>query len=226
MKKSLVALFLMGACLLTACSAPATSQEIAQETAQESTTASTVETPPATEETPAVETPAAETEDVAQADAAQADVGECAVVYIGTAGRFTAYDTSIPVADFANGDDVNLYLESLIAEIGTLTGWDLSCSVSSYRTVGVEMAPNNTVFSHPPEPQVEEFHMFDQYQLVETILDSIQKTIQMNLVGDAGDPDALAVYFSTEDGEDLIFPDIAMYVPMEEAYTGFMPIAG
>ena len=52
------------------------------------------------------------------------------------------------------------------------------------------------------------------------ILDSIQKTLQMNTIDPAlGDPDNLDVYFTAENGA-ISLPDVGIEIPPEEPYPG------
>ncbi len=106
--------------------------------------------------------------------------------------------------------------------MSSLTGWNLDCNISVYKTIGVAFSKDSTLFVGPPEIQKEEFHLFDETQMVETILDSVAKTIQMNIGDDT--PDLVEVYFSTEEDEELTFPDINMYVPLGESYAGLKQI--
>lgn len=103
-----------------------------------------------------------------------------------------------------------------------MTDWNLDCSVSAYKTVLVQFSDESSPFVGPPEEQKEEFIVFEATELTQTILDSVQKTIQMNLTDEGGDPDALEVYYSTMNDESLEFSNIEMYVPMEEPYTGLV----
>ena len=63
----------------------------------------------------------------------------------------------------------------------------------------------SALFAGPPDPQKEEFHVFDSFQLDRTILDSIQKTLQTwAVVPGLGDPDSVDIYFCGPDGGDLV----------------------
>ena len=145
------------------------------------------------------------------------------VIYIGMNGEFSEYPVTHDLKNFNDTEKTELYVESLIDEMSILTGWDLDCDISVYKTVGVAFVDGGTLFTEPPEVQKEEFHMFSAEQMVQTILDSVKKTIQMNL--GAENADLIEVYFSSESIDELIFPNINMYVPIDEAYTGLIPIA-
>ena len=74
--------------------------------------------------------------------------------------------------------------EKLIQGIADLTGWDLTLAeevTSGKGGMSVCLADTSSLFIGPPSPQKDEFHMYDAEQLAETILDSIQKTLQEGL---------------------------------------------
>ena len=48
--------------------------------------------------------------------------------------------------------------------------------------------------------------MYDVGQLAETILDSIQKTLQEGFTGEGGDPDALDIWYYMEGNQPLELP--------------------
>ncbi len=95
------------------------------------------------------------------------------MVYIGTkANGFTDY----PIVY-----EGELTAEKLIQGIADLTGWDLTLAedvISGKGGMSVCLSGESALFTGPPDPQREEFHMYDVGQLAETILDSIQKTLQ------------------------------------------------
>ena len=157
-----------------------------------------------------------------QEDITEEKIQDQSVIYIGMDEKFSEYTFPYNFETFGDNETADLYLESLVDEMGTLTGWDLDCDISIYKTVSVAFADESTLFVGPPMEQKEEFHMFDAESLVQTVLDSVKKTIQMNL--GAENTDLVEVYFSTESYEELVFPNINMYVPLEEAYTGLIPI--
>ena len=75
------------------------------------------------------------------------------------------------------------------------TSWTASFAETSALVVG------------PPDPQTPDFYVYDSRQLVLTILDSVQHTLQYNFVNpELGDPSTLDVYF-TLDGEAIVVPD-------------------
>ena len=115
-------------------------------------------------------------------------VGQVAMVYIGTkAGGFTDYPITY---------DGDLTPEKLIQGIAGLTGWDLTLAedvTSGKGGMSVCLSSESSLFTSPPDPQREEFHMYDVGQLAETILDSIQKTLQEGFTLEGGDPDTLDI---------------------------------
>ena len=109
-----------------------------------------------------------------------------ALLYIGTrAGGFQEYEMNY---------DGDLTPELLIQGIADLTGWDLTLGAevtSGKGGMGVCPADGSALFQGPPESQKEEFHVYSAEELAETILDSLQKTLQEGFTGEGGDPDNL-----------------------------------
>ena len=128
-------------------------------------------------------------------------VGQVAMVYIGTkAGGFTDYPITY---------DGDLTPEKLIQGIADLTGWDLTLAedvISGKGGMSVCLSSGSSLFTGPPDPQKEEFHMYDVGQLAETILDSIQKTLQEGFTGEGGAPDTLDIWYYMEGDQPLELP--------------------
>ena len=167
----------------------------------------TVSTPPVeapTEPLPPAEGPA---EPTAPA------VGKVAMVYIGTkANGFTDY----PIVY-----DGDLTAEKLIQGIADLTGWDLTLAedvISGKGGMSVCLSSESSLFTGPPDPQREEFHVYDVGQLAETILDSIQKTLQEGFTGEGGDPDALDIWYYMEGDLPLELPILGLSWPIDQPY--------
>ncbi len=139
--------------------------------------------------------------------------GKTAVLYVGTrSAGFTEY-----TLDY----DGDLTPEVLIQGIADLTGWDLTLAetVTSGRGgMSVCLANESSLYMGPPDPQKDEFHVFDGLQLAEMILDSIQKTLQMGFTGEGGDPDALDIYFYMEGEKPLELPDLGLSWPLDQPY--------
>lgn len=112
--------------------------------------------------------------------------------------------------------------EVLIQGIADLTGWDLTLAeevTSGKGGMSVCLANTSSLFVGPPDPQKDEFHMYDAEQLAETILDSIQKTLQEGFtVRGLGDPDALDIWYYIEGEKPLELPDIGRSWPIDQPY--------
>lgn len=138
---------------------------------------------------------------------------QSAVLYIGTAADgFTEYPMSY---------EGELTPELLIQGMEELTGWDLTLAeevTTGKGGMSVCLSDECALFTGPPDPQKEEFHMFDVGQLARTILDSIQKTLQMGFTGAGGDPDALDIYYYMEGERPLEVPALGMSWPLDQPY--------
>ena len=115
-------------------------------------------------------------------------VGQIAMVYIGTK---TNGFTEYPMTY-----DGELTPEKLIQGIADLTGWDLTLA----------------------DPQREQFFVYDAEQLAETILDSIQKTLQEGFTLEGGDPDALDIWYYMEGEQPLELPALGLSWPSDQPY--------
>lgn len=138
---------------------------------------------------------------------------EDAILYIGTRDTgFTEYALSLT-------DE--LTPEALIGGIETLTGWkmDLIEPVTTGKGgMSVGFGPESALFVGPNEPQKAGFEVLDGYQLAHTLLDSIQKTLQMNFTAEGGDPDMLDIYYYMEDDQPLTIESIGMSWPIDVPY--------
>lgn len=134
-------------------------------------------------------------------------------LYIGTkAGGF---------AEYAMTYEGELTPEALIQGIADLTGWDLTLaeSVTSGKGgMGVCLSSESALFTGPPDPQKEEFRMYDVGQLAETILDSIQKTLQEGFTLEGGDPDTLDIWYYMEGTKPLELPALGLSWPIDQPY--------
>lgn len=171
-------------------------------------------TPSGAENSPSVEEPAEPTPPADGPDEPTApEVGQVAIVYIGTkADGFTDY----PIVY-----DGELTAEKLIQGISDLTGWDLTLAepaISGKGGMSVCLSDESALFTGPPDPQVEEFHMYDVGQLAETILDSIQKTLQEGFTLEGGDPDALDIWYYMEGEQPLEIPSLGLFWPLDQPY--------
>ena len=111
--------------------------------------------------------------------------------------------------------------EALIEAMSDLTGWDLTLAdqvTSGPGGMTVSFSDSCALFTGPPEPQKDEFHVFDVVSLSRMVLDSIQKTLQENYVQDPGDPSTLDIYYSLNGDDPLALPDCGITIPLEEPY--------
>ena len=60
--------------------------------------------------------------------------------------------------------------------------------------------------------------MYSWEQLAETILDSIQKTLQMGFTGEGGSPDALDIWYYMEGEQPLNLPELGLSWPLDQPY--------
>ncbi len=134
-----------------------------------------------------------------------------ATLYIGMNGEFKEYPLEAK-------EEVNYY--TLVAGIAELTGWnlDLESAVEGNGKIVISFADTCSLFVGPPEEQKEEFRVLDAGQLDQTILDSIQKTIQEWVGTEDGKAE---VYFTAADGGDLVLSGIGVTISADEPYTGF-----
>lgn len=144
-----------------------------------------------------------------------------ATLYIGTkANGFTEYPMTY------TGE---LTPEALIQGISDLTGWDLTLEgevISGKGGMSVCLSGECALFVGPPDPQKEEFFMFGLDDLAETLLDSIQKTLQMGFTGEGGDPDALDIWYYLEGEQPLELPGLGLSWPLDQPYQWASASAG
>ena len=133
------------------------------------------------------------------------------LLYIGTGNSYAQYTASVP-APAQPGD--------VIAAIGQLTGWDCTLAGPVEQGDGfvkVCFAQQSALFAGPPEPQKDEFHMYDAGQMCLTFLDSVARTLQANVPGKDGR--ALDVYYLPESGVgDLVLESIGLAIPQNTPY--------
>ena len=157
----------------------------------------------------ASDAPVEEPEDAPES--AQAE--QTATLYIGTRAQgFTEYPLSY---------EGELTPELLIQGIADLTGWDLTLAepvVSGKGGMSVCRSENSALFTGPPELQKDEFHMFSAEQLAETLLDSIQKTLQEGFTLEGGNPDALDVWYFLKGEQPLVLPELGLSWALDRPY--------
>ena len=202
--KKLAILFALTLCVaLAGCNQPAQPQ--GGEPTQ--TPPGTVSTPPAVEPTqpaPPADEPTTQT---------PAEGEQTATLYIGTkANGFTEYPMTY---------EGELTPEQLIQGIADLTGWNLTLAepvTSGKGGMSVCLSNESALFTGPPDPQKDEFHVYDAEQLAEMILDSIQKTLQEGFTLEGGDPDALDIWYYMEGDQPLELPALGLFWPIDQPY--------
>lgn len=146
-------------------------------------------------------------------DPAPAEAEQTATLDIGTkASGFAEYPLTY---------EGELTPEALIQGIADLTGWNLTLAepvVFGKGGMSVCLSNESSLFTGPPNPQNEEFHMFSAEQIAETILDSIQKTLQNAFVLEPGDPDTLDIWYYMEGQQPLELPNIGLSLPIDQPY--------
>lgn len=192
--KKLAILFALTLCAaLAGCNQPAP----AQSGAPSQQPSGAVSAPPADESTAPAPTEAQQT----------------AALYIGTkAGGFTEYPMTY------QGE---LTPELLIQGIAGLTGWDLTLAepvISGKGGMSVCLSGESALFNGPPDPQKDQFHMYSAEQLAETILDSIQKTLQEGFTLEGGSPDALDIWYYMEGERPLELPGLGLSWALDQPY--------
>lgn len=202
--KKIAILFALTLCVaLAGCNQPAPPQS--GEPVQEPS--GTVSTPPVeepTEPAPPADEPTTPT---------PAEGEQTATLYIGTkTNGFTEYPMTY---------DGELTAEKLIQGIADLTGWDLTLAedvISGKGGMSVCLSSESALFTGPPDPQKDEFHVYDAGQLAEMILDSIQKTLQEGFTLEGGDPDALDIWYYMEGEQPLELPALGLSWPIDQPY--------
>ena len=201
MKKLAIILVLALCLVLTSCGQPAS-------------TPSGEPSPSDGASTPSAEVSAEPTVPADESAEPTPDEGEkTATLYIGTkAGGFSEYPMTY---------EGELTPELLIQGIADLTGWDLTLDepvISGKGGMSVCLSSGSSLFVGPPEEQKDEFHMYDAEQLAETILDSIQRTLQKGFVLEPGDPDNLDIWYYSEGDEPLELPNLGLSWAIDQPY--------
>ena len=115
--------------------------------------------------------------------------------------------------------------EGVVAEMAELTGWNLDLAgeiTTGKGGITVTFGENCALFSGPPQEQKDEFRVYDSYQLDETILDSVKKTLQnWAVVPGQGDPDSVDVYYCGPDGKDLVLINSGWTISSTQPYEQF-----
>lgn len=135
-------------------------------------------------------------------------------IYIGMLGKtMTEYPCQ-------NSD--NMTPEMLISTIAGMTGWNLELAdkVVEAEDGGLKVcfASTSSLFTGLPENQAEEFAVASEEELIATILDSIQYTLQSNFP--SGENGSLNIYYSMEGNQPLNLTSIGKTVAMDQPYNG------
>lgn len=149
---------------------------------------------------------------VSQSAESAQEAEQTATLYVGMDGNFSEYPVSY------TGELTPVFL---ISQLSELTGWnlDLADEVTSGKGgMTVSFAETSSIVTGPPEPQNPDFFVYDSSQLITTILDSVQRTLQYNFIDpNLGDPSNLDVYFNL-DGGNIVYPDSGREI---DAYTPY-----
>ena len=157
-----------------------------------------------------------------QSSDTQTDEARTVTLYIGTGDQFQQYQETYqgPLNDLGMVPP-----EGVVAEMAELTGWNLDLAgdiTTGKGGITVTFGENCALFSGPPEVQKEEFRVYDSYQLDETILDSVKKTLQnWAVVPGKGDPDSVDIYYCGPDGKDLVLINSGWTISSTQPYEQF-----
>ena len=152
----------------------------------------------------------------------QTDAAQAVTLYIGTDDQFQQYQETYqgPL-----NDQGMVPPEGVVAQMAELTGWNLDLAgeiTTGKGGITVTFAETCALFSGPPEVQKEEFHVYDSYQLDQTILDSVKKTLQnWAVVPGKGDPDSVDIYYCGPDGKDLVLINSGWTISSTQPYEHF-----
>lgn len=153
---------------------------------------------------------------------AQTDEARTVTLYIGTEDHFQQYQENYqgPL-----NDQGMVPPEGVVAQMAELTGWNLDLAgdiTTGKGGITVTFAETCALFSGPPKEQKEEFHVYDSYQLDQTILDSVKKTLQnWAVVPGMGDPDSVNIYYCGPDGKDLVLINSGWTISSTQPYEQF-----
>ena len=157
-----------------------------------------------------------------QLDAGQTSQAQMVTLYIGMDDHFQQYQEEY---DGMLNEQGMVPAEGVVAEMAELTGWNLDLAgeiTTGKGGITVTFGETCALFSGPPQEQKDEFHVYDSYQLDETILDSVKKTLQnWAVVPGQGDPDSVDVYYCGPDGKDLVIINSGWTISSTQPYEQF-----
>ena len=217
MKQLLITLLLALALALGACSGPSSS--LPPSSQEPPASSQPAEEEPASQEEAPPEGPVIQ--EIVPVEGSSQNPSSCGVpIYIGTDGDFAVYRGSATSQPSP---------EDLIQAIAQLTGWNLTLAQpvevveDGYALVFTD---DCSLVAGPPDPQKEEFHMFDSVQMVETALDSIRQTLRAQSAADGfSDPDQVQIYVSLEGGREVSLPEAGIRVPADQPYDGVVSLS-
>lgn len=155
-------------------------------------------------------------------DSAQVDEARMVTLYIGRDDQFQQYQEEY---EGTLNEQGMVPAEGVVAEMAELTGWNLDLAgeiTTGKGGITVSFGENSALFSGPPKEQKEEFRVYDSYQLDQTILDSVKKTLQnWAVVPGQGDPDSVDVYYCGPDGQDLVLINSGWTISSTQPYEQF-----
>ena len=157
-----------------------------------------------------------------QLDAGQTPQAQTVTLYIGMDDHFQQYQEEY---EGTLNEQGMVPAEGVVAEMAQLTGWNLDLAgeiTTGKGGITVPFGETCALFSGPPEEQKDEFRVYDSYQLDETILDSVKKTLQnWAVVPGKGDPDSVDVYYCGPDGKDLVLINSGWTISSTQPYEQF-----
>ena len=108
--------------------------------------------------------------------------------------------------------------EYLIEAISKETGWQLDLAQPIENLDGgmtISFSEKSAFVVGPPEPQKDEYYVYDNYALAQIILGTIQKTFDMNMTDGQG-TNSLDLYFDM-DGKSIIVED--QMIPFDKPWN-------
>ena len=155
-------------------------------------------------------------------ESSQGEEAQMVTLYIGMDDQFQQYQEPY---EGALNEQGMVPAEGVVAEMAELTGWNLELAgeiTTGKGGITVSFGENCALFSGPPQEQKEEFYVYDSYQLDQTILDSVKKTLQnWAVVPGQGDPDSVDIYYCGPDGKDLVLINSGWTISSTQPYEQF-----
>ena len=108
--------------------------------------------------------------------------------------------------------------EYLLDAISKETGWQLDLAQPIEDLDGgkvISFSDKSAFVVGPPEPQKDEYHVYDNYELAQNILGTIQKTLDMNM-SDGQGANSLDLYFEMN-GKSIVVED--QMIPFDKPWN-------